>query len=383
MHGLQAAEQFKQMAKEAAEEKEKKKMIAERAAALRKEFGEGAEHMPENVLGIKAKSKYPEQQKPLNKLQEKQLELANERLEGAREERGVFQETFGKGKMPSQTQQNMNESEEVQGQVNEPEEDLEAKAAFAGQPGRRGVLGQQAKLKKERLDKEKKEIKDLKMEHSKDVRQSFSDNKPYIDKTYDQYEDSLRKEAILDRMVELDESGETSENGVYNALEALGLRPEWLNNSANEEYNKLALDLLGGGTLQADYGSKVLQSEFHVSMQRIPQLNQTKEGRRQIAENLKAMTAPSRLKRERMQYYIDKAEREDKPLPHDLRGKVLRDIQPQLETIYDNFKQRNGRYKVKTGTEVDDNSIEKYYYISGKNLDKAKKMMKEDGYDID
>src|ERR1700731_1231507 len=119
------------------------------------------------------------------------------------------------------------------------------------------------------------------------------------------------------------------------------------------------------------------------SQQRIPSLSQTPEGRKQIKENLKTMLLPAKLKNERMQYYLDRQERTGEPLPHNLRGKVLSDIKPQLEEAYDKFKQRNGRYEVKKGTVPDDNALEKYFYISNGNEQKAMKMMKEDGYDID
>ncbi len=217
---------------------------------------------------------------------------------------------------------------------------------------------------------------------TKEVRESYHENQPFINKTYDQYEDSLRKEAITDRMDQLEESGELSDSGIINLLESLGMKAEWLKNPANEEYNKLGLDLLGGGTLQADYGSRVLASEFKVSQQRIPTLSQTPEGRKQIKENIRTMLLPSKLKHERMQYYLDRAERTGEALPHNLRGRILKDIQPQLEEAYDKFKERNGRYKVKEGTFPDDNAIEKYYYLSDGNEDKAMKLMAEDGYDI-
>lgn len=216
----------------------------------------------------------------------------------------------------------------------------------------------------------------------KEVSESFKENSPYINKVYDSYEDALRKEAIFDRMDQLEESGELSDSGMINFLESIGLKPEWLKNPANEEYSKLSLDLLGGGTLQADYGSRVLASEFKVSQQRIPTLSQTPEGRKQIKENLRTMLLPARLKQERMAYYIDKAKRTGKPLPHDLRGQVLKDIKPQLEEAYDKFKQRNGRYPVREGTSPDDDAIEKYYFLSDGNEIKAMKMMKEDGYDV-
>jgi hypothetical protein len=237
-------------------------------------------------------------------------------------------------------------------------------------------------LAKTATDKAKALQKD-RLEHTKEVTASYGENKEFINKTYDQYEDSLRREGILDRMQQLDEEGNLSGPGIINALETLGLQPEWLQNAANDEFNKLSLDLLGGGTLQADYGSRIFASEFKVAQQRIPQLMQTPEGRRQIEENIRTALLPSKLKNERMQYYLDRAERTGEPLPHDLRGRILKDIKPQLEEAYDKFKQRNGRYTVKEGTTPDDNAIEKYYYLSNGDEAKARKMMIQDGYDLD
>lgn len=220
-------------------------------------------------------------------------------------------------------------------------------------------------------------------EKKKDVASSYGGiNEKFINKTYDKYEQTQRKEAIIDRMGQLEETGELSDSGVINFLEQLGFKQEWLKNPYNEEYTKLGLDLLGGGTLQEDYGSRVLASEFKVSQQRIPTLSQTPEGRKQIQENIRTLLLPSKLMYERMQYYLEKADRTGEPLPHDLRGKILRDIRPELDAAYDSFKQRNGRYKVKQGTFVDQNVKEKYYYLGEGNYEKIIKMMKEDGYDV-
>ncbi len=221
-----------------------------------------------------------------------------------------------------------------------------------------------------------------KSEEKKEITESYKENAQFINSTYDKYEDALRKENIFDRMEQLENEGNLSYSTIINGLEQLGLKTEWLQNPANEEYNKLSLDLLGGGTLQADYGSKLFASEFRVSQQRIPTLSLTPEGRKQIIENQKVAILPAKLKEERMRYYMDKAEKEGKPIPHDLRGKILKDIRPQLEEAYDKFKQRNGRYKVREGTIPDENSIEKYYFLSDGNEDKAMKMMVEDGYVI-
>lgn len=248
-----------------------------------------------------------------------------------------------------------------------------------------GIKGFAEPAKAELRRRENEKTLNLKerLDQQKAVSESYKENKDFITKTYDQYEDTNRREAILERSDQLNDSDKLSDSGTILALESLGINPDWLKNPENQEYTKLTLDLLGGGSLQADYGSRILQSEFAVSLKRIPTLSQTKEGRKQITENIRAMLLPAKLKHERMQYYLDEAERTGKPLPHDLRGRILKDIKPQLEQAYDKFKQRNGRYVVKKGTIPNDDALEKYYYLSDGDEKKALRMMKEDNYDTE
>lgn len=209
---------------------------------------------------------------------------------------------------------------------------------------------------------------------------NYKHNEKYIDSTSAAGNQAEKKLADLEVMDQL--SDETSDSFIMSTLELLGLQPEWLNNPANEQYSKLSLDLLGGGTLQSDYGSKVLQSEFHVSQQRIPTLKQSKEGRRQISENMKFTLLPSKLKADRLQHYMKEYNKTGK-LPNNLEAQIKEDIKPELDKAYDDFKNRNGRYKVSKGTKPDDNAIEKYAIMSKYNEDKAIALMKEDGYDVD
>lgn len=287
-------------------------------------------------------------------------------------ETSTGQQQFDQNQNDNKNKSNEINSEDILTTRKNSKEDPFAKAkkyALAGEKDLSIIAGKEA----ERGFQEKKL-------GTEQVSESYKENAPFITKTYDQYEDSQRRESILDRMDQLNKSGDLSDSGTINLLESLGMKSEWLKNPSNEEYSKLSLDLLGGGTLQADYGSRVLQSEFKVSQQRIPTLIQTPEGRKQISENIKAMMLPSRLKEERLQFYLDRQERTGQPLPHNLRGRILKDIKPQLEEAYDKFKQRNGRYKVREGTIPDDNVIEKYFYLADENTDKAEKMMRDDGY---
>ena len=215
------------------------------------------------------------------------------------------------------------------------------------------------------------------------VLESDKINAPFVNKTIDAYEMARNKENILMRLDQLDHEGELSEPALINALDQVGLNREWIRNAANDEYQKLALDLLGGGTLQTDYGARVLASEFATSLKRIPDLLQTAEGRKQIKENLRFFLLPSKLKFERMQYYLDKSDRENKPLPRNFRAKILEDIRPQLDEAAEKFKERNGRYKYPKNTSISDQILEKYYYLSNGNKEKAFKMMQEDGLNVD
>jgi len=360
--------------------------------------------LPEAAQDAFFKQHYASEKK-MTDLQKKQLDLAQERLDASKSKRSFFnqltgnqedqkgenQPNVGRGIMANNAEGMQQEpsQENIQKKITSlPKEKLQELSGFAGQPGDMGIVGNIAKSELDRQKQEEDRLHQYDIENRRDVRDSFKDNQAFIDKTYDQWEDSNRKEAIFERMDQLEESGEMSGSGMINALESIGLRPEWLQNPANEEYNKLGLDLLGGGTLQADYGSRIFASEFKVSQQRIPTLSQTPEGRKQIKENLRTFLLPSKLKKERMEYYLEKQRKTGKPLPNNLRGRILKDIKPQLEEAYDKFKQRNGRYKVREGTVPDDDALEKYYYIAMDKNPKAQekdiiKLMEEDGYSFD
>jgi len=397
---------------EAMQSREEKKKLEEENKAILRETGidlSGVSDPEARKAAFVQKLKEQAPQKPLNELQKSQKNLADQKTDfydrkmkwldnvGKQRNQEESQEDIlnipGITKLPDEdeepTQRPRDKKTTTQKQPTSPienkpphtAEDIQNAAVF--DPTTARIWQQQ----NDAWEKKKQHLEETtqknKIARSKEVTESFKENESFINKTYDQYEDSQRKEAILDRMDKLDESDELSDSGMINLMESLGIKPTWLKNPANEEYTKLALDLLGGGSLQSDYGSRVLQSEFKVSMQRIPDLLQTKEGRMQIKENLRAMTLPSKLKQERLQYYLDKADRTGEPLPHNLRGKILNDIKPQLEESYDKFKQRNGRYKVAKGTNPDNNAIEKYFYLADKDDEKSFKMMKEDGYVVD
>jgi hypothetical protein len=94
------------------------------------------------------------------------------------------------------------------------------------------------------------------------------------------------------------------------------------------------------------------------------------------------MMLPQKLMHDRMQFYIDQSQRTGEPLPYNLRSKILKDIQPQLEEAAIKFKERNGRLKVKQGTIPNDKVIKKYYDLYNGDVVKIRKLMQEDGYDV-
>jgi len=232
------------------------------------------------------------------------------------------------------------------------------------------------------------EDRDLKkLQHAdKQVTESYKENQPYIDKVYDEYEVSQKRDAQLTRMQQLIDSGELTAPGLANVFHMFHIPIENLSNMTNDEFNKLSNDLTTGIT--SDYGSRVLASEFQTMLRRIPTLLNTDEGKRQIIQNMKILLEPARLKQEALRHLIDEAEVKNKPLPHNIRGVIQKEIQPHLDKIYEDFKLRNGRVKVEEGTPITSDVVQKYMELSRDkktgaiDIDKAEEMAEKDGYDI-
>jgi hypothetical protein len=110
--------------------------------------------LPENVSPEIAKQLISERSKQnLTPLQQSQKSLADEKLKALQGQQQLFQELSG-GKRQSNGAEGEGESVGLQGAG---DEILNQVAAFAGQPGQQGIVGNMAKAEIERREKEKKQ----------------------------------------------------------------------------------------------------------------------------------------------------------------------------------------------------------------------------------
>jgi len=239
---------------------------------------------------------------------------------------------------------------------------------------------------KQAIAKEERDLSKMQFD-SKAVRDSYKQNQDYIDKIYTANEGAEVQEAEFDRMEQLIDTGELTNSTVASLFQMFHLPIELLANPTNDEYNKAAYNMTKN--VVADYGNRPLLAEFNVMLRRIPSLLNTDEGKRQIISDMRILMEPAKLKAKALRRIIDESEEKNKPLPNDLRGKIQKEIQPELGKIYDSFKNRNGRVKVKKGTPVNGDVVDKYLELArdpktGKiDPKKAGDMAAEDGYDID
>lgn len=225
-----------------------------------------------------------------------------------------------------------------------------------------------------------------KKESSREKTESFKINQQFLDKVYTDTDAANQRLAQIERMEQLNDSGELSSSNLINAMEIIGLPIELLGNMSNDEYQKLSLDLTSGIT--GDYGSRILATEFNTFLKRIPTLRNSPEGRKQIISNMKMLAEIPRLKKDALSNILDEHDATNKPLPLNLRGAVDKRVKPLIDQVYKDFKERNGRVKVPKGTDTTPQIVDKYLALAYDpdtkeyDVEKAMKMASEDGYNI-
>lgn len=309
----QAKQEYQMMKKEA----EAKEIAKQRAAALRAEFGENAEYLPESVLNVREKAKHPTPEKQLTPLQQSQKALADARLEALNEERETFKNVFGGGKSPI-TESKQEIQPEV-GAVTQPEEDLETQAAFAGQPGKRGILGTAAKMKKEKKEKQSEA-------NARKQGEYFKVNEPEIMKMANTSRNLQLEEARYDRLGQLFSEPENfpssfnaalfSKDGHLNDIVYSQMTPE------AQESVKLIIDSTSG--IKDTYGSRVTNFDLQTYLKKLPSLLNSPEGKMRVLRDLQIMNKLNQMHANGIMEVFDEAGGTDK-IPFSKAEKLYRE----------------------------------------------------------
>lgn len=212
-----------------------------------------------------------------------------------------------------------------------PSDKLSQLAAFKGQPGEQGIIGNMADAEQTR----RKESEKLDY-------QSFKDNKEYTEKVLNGYESYKRDSQVLDQMDQLAKKGElTSPFGNF-VLQKLGLPLGILGNPDSEQFEKLSQELMKNIT--GTYGSRILQTEVVSFMKSIPTLMNSPEGQKRLIKQWKLLNEGKKIYYES---YKDVRKKTPNRLPPDLHEKVIDASEKKLDKISDEFRKMNSFIDVK------------------------------------
>ena len=220
----------------------------------------------------------------------------------------------------------------------------------------------------------KTEFEREKFEYTKE-KEGAAHNKDFINQAlmgYDQYKANKARYGELDR---LSMKNDLPKPALVATLEKLGIPLGVLENADAEAFQKLALDLTTG--INDDYRGRILEKEFSVFLQRIPQLSNSPEGRKQILENLKKLNELKRINYDA--YKTVKEKYKGKALPFDFQDQVYDEKERAVDDWSKDFLSRMGRYEVAPGTQLTEDVIERYNAIAN-SPEEAARMAQEDGY---
>ena len=316
-------------------------------------------------------------EKPLTSLQQSQEELNRFKLKQAQAQEALFNKFKGK----NQQQQESTQNEPDQSQSEEealaqwPIDELKEIAAFKGQPGQQGILGNIASNEIERREKKEKEETRKSEKQESEITESFKINKPYIDQVNKAYKGTKEENLHLSTLEKLKNSKKLTTPLMYSLLGKLGIPLGVLNNPDSELFEKTAVDLTKN--VKEFYGSRPTNLDVSLYLRSIPTLENSDEGKQLVIDGIRLFKEPRILEHQVMNEILD--EFKGKKLPLNLEGEVQKRMESKYDELMEKIKYL-GRQKVLPGTQLNENAIDKYLEISGGDPIEAEKMAKEDGY---
>jgi hypothetical protein len=285
--------------------------------------------LAKTYLAEKMRGQRPE--KPLTALQESQKKLADERLNQTRSRSKLF-ESLTSGGRPSAP----NEGQSQSGIQNFPEDKLSQAAAFAGQPGEEGIIGNMAKAELDRriADKKFNEEQRLKSpeytrEHKLTEAQAQADIKYSTDLNERRSKQILKKES-LDRLNALTKKKVTGK--LYETfLDKFGLTGK-----TSEGRREYAAEVKNQFTdFKSIAGSQLSAQEFFTLSNAYPNPDFSPEANQAIIDNLYLVHDT-----------LDKEEEIAKRLKKENKGKIPEDYQQKVnEDLQKYVKEKTNRIK--------------------------------------
>lgn len=228
-------------------------------------------------------------EKSLSLLQQSQLNLNEEKLKALRGRQELFKKLTGDQQQSSEF--NSEASPQQKSSLSQmPESNLSQLAAFAGQPGEEGVIGNMAKSEIDRRFQENKTRNAKQKEY-------FKFNEPKVAELANTQQKLQVEQARYDRLSELFSdpskfpSGLTaalfSKEGQINDLAYSQLTPE------AQESLKLIIDATSN--IKDTYGSRVTNFDIQTYLKKLPSLLNSEEGKQRVLRDLKIINELNRM----------------------------------------------------------------------------------------
>lgn len=255
------------------------------AKALR---GKGIDpNLPSKLQELQYQSQLA-QPKKLTSLQQSQQALNEEKLRALQGEQKLFNNISGKNRQQNQQyleeQPPSSEQPQMQGEdfiSSIPIDKLQQLAAFAGQPGQKGVIGNMAKAHLDKIDKEKTQSPEFQRSTELAKSQAQEDSKFYKDLNERKSKQILKRESLA----RLENLGKKKVTGKLweSVLDRMGLTQ-----MTSEGYREYTAEQKNQFTdFKAIAGSQLSAREFFTLASAYPNSNFTPEANQAIIDNLK------------------------------------------------------------------------------------------------
>lgn len=258
-------------------------------------------NLPEQGQAAYFKSQFAPEKK-LTSLQESQKALADERLNALKQNQKLFQ---GLGE---QGQENPQESIETQGNESSqkggfdiskiPEDKLRKVAAFSGQPGQEGTIGNMAKAELDKREKQKNLTTQEKIQQRKEDILFHKESEKYDDSLLNAKKSADKQLDAIDTSMKAIESGNVRPSSLANIFKGFGQIGMKISNALQNKDEAALLSsipefLEGRKEL---FGVRLSDADLRLLQDKLPDIGKSKEANLQILRIMKKHAELAKLK---------------------------------------------------------------------------------------
>lgn len=229
----------------------------------------------------------------------------------------------------------MQQMGQPQQQEQQPEQEMISREQLGLQPKKETTAQRNSRLVRE----ENKRKADQKDRDFRFKEQQYIDkqNHDWNEKVLDMSENAFEDNNVFRVMQALDDNDQLDTPQYLTTLKKLGLDYDFLKKPGSKEFEKMSTTFLRG--LKPIFGGRITDNEVKLYMRGIPDLMQTKEGRRKLYRDLSAV---NEVKMAYAQARNDLIEGNGGEQPKGLREKTFERVKPQATKIYNNLIEQIG-----------------------------------------